>query len=398
MAKKVMLNIGKKFIVLTALCFVGAGYTQEGVVSPYNVAPPQINAQTYILLDHKTGTVLASLNPDQRQAPASLTKIMTSYVIGNALKEGRIHNTDLVTIDEESWGKNFPGSSKMFLNLNQQVSVQELNKGIIIASGNDACVAMANYLSGSQANFVKVMNEFAAQFKLNNTHFESVHGLDREGQYSSARDMAILASRLIEDLPEEYTIYSQKEFTFNKIKQQNRNGLLWDKSLNVDGMKTGHTDQAGYNLVASATKDNMRLVSVVMGVSSMKGRETETRKLLQWGFNSFEQVKPMSANQVVSEQPVYYGTESKVKLGTLNDVYLVIPKGKQQEIKARYQLTQKFLEAPLQKGQTVGQIIYQLEGKNILTIDLQVMNDVAEGGLFDKIWDWLVLTVKSIFS
>ncbi|MFC0309897.1 serine hydrolase [Gallibacterium trehalosifermentans] len=386
----------KKLVLAGLFSFssISLAYTE----SPYNVIPPQVNAQTYILMDYNTGTVLAAVNPDQRHYPASLTKMMTSYVIGQALKEGRIHNTDIVTIDEEAWGKNFPGSSKMFLNVNQQVSVADLNRGIIIASGNDACVAMAKYLAGSQANFINMMNQYVDQFGLKNTYFATVHGLDHENQYSTARDMAIIGARLIHDLPEEYHIYSEKEFTFNNIKQPNRNGLLWDKNLNVDGLKTGHTNEAGYNLVASAVDNNMRLISVVMGVSSFKGREVESKKLLQWGFANFENVKPLAANQVVSEQPIYYGKENKVKLGTLSDVYLVIPKGKSQSVKARYQLNQKFLEAPLKKGQVVGSIVYQLDGKDIQTANLQVMDTVEEAGFVGKIWDWIVLTVKSIFS
>lgn len=370
----------------------------QAVDNPYNISPPAINAQTYILIDYNTGTVLASKEADQRQYPASLTKMMTSYVIGNAIKKGQINNNDMVTIDNESWGKNFPGSSKMFLNLNEQVSVRDLNQGIIIVSGNDACVAMANYLAGSQQNFINLMNQYVKQFGLKNTHFETVHGLDHDGQYSSARDMAIIASHIIHDLPNEYKIYAEKKFTHNKITQYNRNGLLWDKSINVDGLKTGHTDKAGYNLVASAYNPNMRLISVVMGTDSKKAREVESKKLLQWGFANFEEVKPLSANQVVSEQPVYYGTMDKVKLGSLKNVYLVIPKGRSMDVKAEYKLEQKHLEAPLSKGQTIGKIIYQLDGKNIYQTNLQVMENVPQGGIFSRIWDWIVLTIKDIFS
>ncbi|QDJ13160.1 serine-type D-Ala-D-Ala carboxypeptidase [Mergibacter septicus] len=370
----------------------------QAVDQLYNIIPPVINAQTYILIDYNTGTVLAEKEADQRQYPASLTKMMTSYVIGQALKKGQINNTDLVTIDEQSWGKNFPGSSKMFLNLNEQVSVQDLNRGIIVVSGNDACVAIANYLAGSQANFIHLMNQYVKQFGLKNTHFETVHGLDHENQYSSARDMAIIASHLIHDLPDEYKIYSEKQFTHNKITQTNRNGLLWDKNLNVDGLKTGHTDKAGYNLVASAYTPNMRLISVVMGTSSKKAREVESKKLLQWGFANFEEVKPLAANQTVSEQTVYYGKMDKVKLGSLNNVYLVIPKGRSGDVKAQYQLEKKYLEAPLYKGQTIGKIIYQLDGKSIYQANLQVMEDIPQAGFFSRAWDWLVLTIKGIFS
>lgn len=365
----------------------------------HNISIPQLNAQTFILMDYDSGAVLAALNPDQRQYPASLTKMMTSYVVGDALKQGKIHNNDMVTIGESAWGKNFPGSSKMFLNLNQQVSVDELNRGIIVVSGNDACVAIAEHISGTTQNFIDVMNRYVERFGLKNTHFTTVHGLDDENQYSSARDMAIIGSHIIRDLPEEYKIYSEKEFTFNKIRQPNRNGLLWDKSLNVDGMKTGHTDKAGYNLVAFATGNgNMRLISVVMGVPTYKGREIESKKLLQWGFANFETFKALEAGKAVSEQSVYYGDNGKVQLGVLQDRFVTLPKGRQADVKARYELTQKYLEAPLAKGQVVGKVIYQLDGKDIAQVDLQVMNEVTEGGFFGKAWDWLVLTVKSLFS
>ncbi|MDG6346470.1 serine hydrolase [Glaesserella parasuis] len=364
----------------------------------YGIPAPQLNSQTYILMDYNSGAVLASLNPDQHQAPASLTKMMTSYVVGEALKTGKIKNSDLVTVTENSWGQKFPGSSKMFLNVNQQVSVEDLNKGIIVVSGNDACIAIAEHISGSEQTFIDSMNKFVQKFGLKNTHFATVHGLDHPEQYSSARDMAIIGAHIIRDLPEEYKIYSEKEFTYNKITQPNRNGLLWDKSINVDGMKTGHTDQAGYNLVASAYNSNTRLISVVMGVPTYKGREVESKKLLQWGFANFETVKPLSAGQSVLEQAVYYGDLSKAQLGTLQDSYITVPKGKTAELKARYTLEKTNLEAPLVKGQVVGKVIYQLNGKDVASVDLQVMHDVQEAGIFGKAWDWIVLTVKGLFN
>ena len=234
---------------------------------------------------------------------------------------------------------------------------------------------------------------------MKNTRFTTVHGLDEEGQYSSARDMAIIGAHIIRDLPDEYKIYAEKDFTFNKIKQPNRNGLLWDKTINVDGMKTGHTDKAGYNLVASATNpNNMRLISVVMGVPTYKGREVESKKLLQWGFANFETFKTFEAGKSISEQRVYYGDESNIQLGVLQDAFITIPKGKSNELKARYELEKKYLEAPLAKGQVVGKVIYQLEGKDVASVNLQVMQEVKEGGIFGKIWDWLVLTIKSLFD
>ena len=398
MFNKVVKN--SKIALVAALFAMPFGTMAED--AQFNIAAPQINAQTYVLMDYNSGAVLASLNPDQRQYPASLTKMMTSYVVGQALKQGKIHNTDMVTIGESAWGQNFPGSSKMFLNLNQQVSVADLNRGIIVVSGNDACVAMAEHVSGTVMNFVDAMNKYVEQFGLKNTRFTTVHGLDEEGQYSSARDMAIIGAHIIRDLPEEYKIYAEKDFTFNKIKQPNRNGLLWDKTINVDGMKTGHTDKAGYNLVASATNpNNMRLISVVMGVPTYKGREVESKKLLQWGFANFETFKTFEAGKTgksIFEQRVYYGDESNIQLGVLQDAFITIPKGKSSELKARYELEKKYLEAPLAKGQVVGKVIYQLEGKDVASVNLQVMQEVKEGGIFGKIWDWLVLTIKSLFD
>lgn len=365
----------------------------------YAVTPPQINAQTYILMDYHSGAVLAAFNPDQRQYPASLTKMMTSYVVGDAIKQGKLNPNDMVTIGESSWGKNFPGSSKMFLNLNQQVSVSDLNRGIIVVSGNDACVALAEHYAGSTDKFIQLMNKYVQQFGLKNTNFTTVHGLDEPNQYSSARDMAIIGAHIIRDLPEEYKIYAEKEFTFNKITQPNRNGLLWDKTIQVDGMKTGHTDKAGYNLVASATNaGNMRLISVVMGVATYKGREVESKKLLQWGFNTFDTFKTLEANKAIETADVYYGSEGKIAVGVLQDGFITIPKGRQGDLKARVVYENKYLEAPLAKGQVVGNVVYQLDGKDVAKVKLQVMQEVEEAGIFGKAWDWLVLTIKGLFD
>ena len=387
----------KKIVLFSGLIAASTFAAAEDI--QYGIAVPEVNAQTYVLMDYNSGAVLASLNPDQRQYPASLTKMMTSYVVGTALKQGKIHNEDMVTISETAWGRNFPDSSKMFLNLNQQVSVGDLNKGIIIVSGNDACVAVAEHISGTVANFVDTMNKYVQQFGLKNTNFTTPHGLDDPNQYSTARDMAIIGAHIIRDLPEEYKIYAEKDFTFNKIKQPNRNGLLWDKTINVDGMKTGHTSQAGYNLVASATSpNNMRLISVVMGVPTYKGREVESKKLLQWGFANFETLKTYKANEEISKQSVYYGDKGEVKVGVLQDGFITVPKGKQADLKARYELDNKYLQAPLAKGQVVGKIVYQLDGKDVATVNLQALEDVQEGGFLGKGWDWLVLTVKGLFD
>lgn len=393
-----MLN--KQFLksATAAAILLGSSYAVAQDID-YGIPAPQINAQTFILMDYNSGAVLASLNPDQRQYPASLTKMMTSYVVGEALKQGKIKDSDMVAVTENSYAKNFPGSSLMFLEINTKASVEDLKRGLIIVSGNDASVALAEHVSGTQQNFIDLMNKYAQQFGLKNTHFTTVHGLDEPNQYSSARDMAIIGSHIIRDQPEEYKIYAEKEFQYNiKKPQTNRNGLLWDKSMNVDGLKTGHTDKAGYNLVASAYNTNTRLISVVMGVPSFKGREVESKKLLQWGFANFETLKPLSAGQNVIEKSVYYGDLNDVQVGVLQDSFITVPKGKSGELKARYTLDNKYLEAPLAKGQVVGKVIYELNGKDVASIDLQVMQEVQEAGFIGKGWDWLVLTVKSLFD
>lgn len=390
---------------LSLLGLAVASVAHADVNTDFGITAPQLNAQTYFLMDYNSGAVLASLNPDQHQYPASLTKMMTSYVLGQEVKQGKARNEDLVTIGESSWSQNpkFKGSSLMFLDLGQQVSLGDLHKGIVIVSGNDATVAVAEHISGSEAAYVQKMNDYVQKFGLKNTHFTSVHGLDDPEQYSSSRDMAIIAEHIIRDLPDEYSMYSEKEFT-NKptkskpITQPNRNGLLWDKAIHVDGLKTGHTNQAGYNLVASATNNNTRLISVVMGVPTYKGREVETKKLLQWGFANFETVKSLPAGQAVSEQSVYYGDANKVQLGSVADSFVTVPKGKAQDLKARYELERKNLEAPLVKGQVVGKVVYQLDGKDVASNNLQVLQDVSEAGIFGKAWDWLALTVKSLFD
>ena len=390
----------KTLLKSVSLCAMAlSSFAYADVNTDFGISAPQLNAQTYILMDYNSGAVLASLNPDQRQYPASLTKMMTAYVVGDAIKQGKVRNSDMVTVTENSWAQKFPGSSLMFLDLNTQVSVGDLMKGLIIVSGNDAAVALAEHTSGSQQAFIDQMNKYAQQFGLKNTYFTTVHGLDEPNQFSSARDMAIIGAHVIRDQPEEYKIYAEKEFKYNiKKPQPNRNGLLWDKTMNVDGMKTGHTDKAGYNLVASATNSNTRLISVVMGVPTYKGREVESKKLLQWGFANFETVKSLPAGQAIKEESVYYGDANKVQLGSVQDSFITIPKGKSADLKARYELDSKSLEAPLAKGQVVGKVIYQLDGKDVASSPLQALQDVQEAGVFGKAWDWLVLTVKSLFN
>lgn len=364
-------------------------------------AVPNIEAESYILIDYNSGKVLAEKNADVRRDPASLTKMMTSYVIGQAIRAGKISNNDIVPIGEEAWATGNPvfrGSSLMFLKPGDKVTVSQLTRGINLQSGNDACVAMASYVAGSQDTFVTMMNDYVKRLGLQNTQFQTVHGLDAPGQYSSARDMALIGAALIRDVPEEYAIYKEKEFTYNNIRQTNRNGLLWDTSLNVDGIKTGHTEAAGYNLVASATEGNMRLISAVMGGHSSKGRNAESKKLLTWGFRFFETVKPLQVGKEFAAEPIWYGDTDKVQLGVDKDVYLTIPRGRLKDLKASYVLDNVELHAPVSKNQVVGTINFQLDGQVIEQRPLVVMNEVKEGGIFSRLIDYIKLLFSRWFG
>ncbi|ASY79098.1 serine-type D-Ala-D-Ala carboxypeptidase [Pectobacterium polaris] len=364
-------------------------------------AVPQIDAKAYVLIDHHSGKVLAESNADERLDPASLTKIMASYVIGQAIKSGKIRLTDEVTVGKDAWATGNPalrGSSLMFLKPGDRIPVSELNKGIVIQSGNDASIALADYVAGSQDAFVSLMNNYAKALNLTNTHFLTVHGLDAPGQYSTARDMALLGQALIRDVPEEYALHKEKEFTFNNIRQPNRNRLLWSTNLNVDGVKTGHTNGAGHNLVASATEGNMRLISVVLGAQTDAIRFRESEKLLTWGFRFFETVTPIKTDAPFTTQRVWFGTEKEARLGVAQDAALTIPKGQMKNLKASFTLNQPQLSAPLTKNQVVGTIDFQLDGKSIGQRELVAMDDIPEAGFFSRLWDTVVMKVQQWFG
>ncbi|MFY8349777.1 serine hydrolase [Pseudoalteromonas sp. SSM20] len=357
-------------------------------------APPQINAKGYFLVDFTTGKVIAEGEADTKLAPASLTKMMTSYVIGLEVESGNISLDDQVTISEKAWAKNFPDSSKMFIEVGKQVSVEDLNRGIIIQSGNDACVAMAEHIAGSEAAFADLMNAHAQKLGMTNTHFINSHGLDTTEHFTTPRDMATLGVALIRDVPAEYALYAEKSFTYNGIKQYNRNSLLWDENLNVDGIKTGHTSEAGYSLVTSAKKGNMRLVSVVMGTKSERSRATESRKLLNYGFRFFETVTPYKAGDSFAEQRIWMGHKETVSLGILEDTPITIPRGQMKNLKANFELDQT-LEAPLAKGVKVGTLFLQLDGEDIAQYPLVTLEEINEGSFFSKIYDYIRLQISN---
>ena len=364
-------------------------------------AAPQIDAKSWILIDYNSGKVLTESNADERLDPASLTKMMASYVIGQALKSGKINADDMVTVGKDAWATGNPvlqGSSLMFLKPGDRIPVSELNKGIIIQSGNDASIALADYVAGSQDSFVSLMNNYVKALGLKNTHFKTVHGLDSDGQYSTARDMALIGQALIRDVPEEYAIHKEKEFTFNKIRQYNRNRLLWSTNLQVDGIKTGHTSGAGNNLVASAVDGNQRLISVVLGTATDAIRIRESEKLLTWGFRFYETVTPIKAGNPFATQRVWYGERNEVNLGVAEDASIIVPKGQMKNLKASFTLSEPQLTAPLAKNQQVGTIDFMLDGKSIDRRPLVVMEEVKETGFLGRIWDYIVMKITGLFG
>ncbi|MFY8298285.1 serine hydrolase [Pseudoalteromonas sp. SS15] len=379
--------------LLTKICGLVCSATIFSASAQILPSAPQINAKGYFLVDYTTGKVIAEGEADTKLAPASLTKMMTSYVIGVEIEAGNISPTDMVTISEKAWAKNFPGSSVMFIEVGKQVSVDDLNHGIIIQSGNDACVAMAEHIAGSESAFADLMNAHAEKLGMANTHFINSHGLDTDEHYTTPRDMATLGAALIRDVPEEYALYKEKSFTFNGIKQYNRNSLLWDASLDVDGIKTGHTSEAGYSLVTSATKDDMRLIAVVMGTDSERARKVESKKLLNYGFRFFETITPYKAGDSFADQRIWMGNKETVSLGILEDTPITIPRGQRKNLKANFELD-KTLEAPLAKGTKVGTLFLELDGEEISRYPLVTLEEIEEGSFFSKIYDYLRLQIS----
>ena len=353
---------------------------------------PTVAAEGFLLTDFETGHVIAEKNADMQLAPASLTKIMTIYVIGKELQSGNISLDDEVTISENAWAKKFPDSSKMFIEVGTQVSVSDLLRGIVVQSGNDACVAMAEHVAGSQSAFASMMNAHSQALGLSSTNWVNAHGLHDPDHYTTPRDMAVLSRALIAETPEMYAIYSEKEFTFNGIKQYNRNSLLWDKSLNVDGIKTGHTSDAGYSLITSAEQGDMRLISVVMGTDSERARKVENKKLLKYGFRFFETVIPYEAGQSFVAHRIYMGDRETVDLGINQSTPITIPRGQAENLEANFELDKK-LEAPLAKGQVVGKLYLQLGGEDVASYPLVTLQEVKEGSMFNRLKDYIMLQI-----
>lgn len=360
-------------------------------VASFAPQPPAINAGAWVLMDYTTGQILTAGNEHQQRNPASLTKLMTGYVVDRAIDSQRISPSDIVTVGRDAWAKDNPvfvGSSLMFLKQGDRVSVRDLSRGLIVDSGNDACVALADYIAGGQPQFVAMMNSYVQKLKLQDTHFETVHGLDAPGQHSSAYDLAVLSRAIIHGEPDFYHMYSEKSLTWNGITQQNRNGLLWDKTLNVDGLKTGHTSGAGFNLIASAVDGQRRLIAVVMGAESAKGREDQARKLLQWGQQNFDTVQVLRSGKQVGVERIWYGDKEKISLGTEQDFWMALPKAEVANIKAKYVLDKKELVAPIAAHQRVGEIELYDRDQLVAHWPLMTLGSVGEGGVFSRLSDY----------
>ncbi|HCG9428880.1 TPA: D-alanyl-D-alanine carboxypeptidase [Vibrio parahaemolyticus] len=357
---------------------------------------PELSSRGYVLMDYHTGKVLVERDADKRLNPASLTKLMTAYVAGQEVNAGNISLDDQVVISRNAWAKNFPDSSKMFIEVNTSVSLSDLYRGLVVQSGNDASVAIAEHVAGSEAGFVSLMNSWASQLGLTNSSFTNPHGLDSDGLYSTPHDIAKLGQAIIRDLPDIYPMYSETSFTYNGITQYNRNGLLRDRSMNVDGMKTGYTSGAGYSLATSATNGDMRLIAVVMGAKSQSVRESESKQLLSYGFRFYDTLMPTAAGTDIANARVWMGQKDELKVGVNRDVYLTLPKGDVNKLKAEVEYSGDLL-APIAQDQVVGKVLYKVDGKVVKETELVALEPVEDGGIFKRIMDWFKRLVASWF-
>ena len=361
-------------------------------------SPPQLGAKAYLLVDADSGAVLAEHNADMPLPPASLTKMMTSYVLATEINEGRVANSDMVTVSENAWSQNpiFAGSSLMWIEPGKDVSIEDLQRGIIISSGNDATVAVAEHLAGSEAVFTEMMNTHAEKLGMVDTYYVNSHGLPHPDHVTTARDLATLAKAMIKDHPEQYAIYKEREFTYNDIKQYNRNSLLAEDPT-VDGLKTGHTQEAGYCLVASAERRNMRLITVVMGTRSTGARKNDTRSLLNYGFRFFETGTLFEAGQELDKPRIWKGQQDYVPVGILEETVLTLPRGKKKHLATSVEM-QKDIEAPIAVGDELGTVIMSLDGETVYRGPVVALAAVEPGGFFARLWDMVLMWIASLFT
>jgi len=383
MAQRIPFSTAYLYLTLMLALLLAGNAQATSALIP---APPQVSARSYLVMDTDTGHIIAADRESERFAPASLTKMMTSYIVEYEISKGNISEDDLVLISEKAWRT---GGSRMFIQEGTQVKVGDLLRGVIIQSGNDASVALAEHIAGSERAFADLMNQHARLLGMENTHFVNATGLPADDHYSSAIDLAKLAKALITRFPEHYAIYSQKYFTYNNIRQPNRNKLLW-RDNSVDGIKTGHTDDAGYCLVASAKRDDMRLITVVMGTDSEEARARESQKLLSYGFRYYRTHQLYTAGAVLKDSKIWAGARDQIRLGLTEDLAVTVPRGKADQLEANIELD-KVIKAPVAQGQELGKVRVSIDGETVTTVPLVALEAVAEGGLFKRIWHAIVL-------
>jgi D-alanyl-D-alanine carboxypeptidase (penicillin-binding protein 5/6) len=380
----------QRLVLLFSLLVASTAWSAD-IVPP----PPQLAAKSWVLMDAASGSVLVDHQGNTRLPPASLTKLMTSHVAALELQRGRIKETDLVTISEKAWRM---GGSKMFVKVGNQVAVSDLLRGIIVQSGNDASIALAEHLAGGEDTFAALMNQEAKRLGLADTHFVNATGWPAEGHYSSALDMAKLARAIVIEDPEHYALYAEKEFVWNGIKQPNRNLLLW-RDPTVDGLKTGHTEEAGYCLVASSKRDGQRLIASVFGTDSENARATETAKLLAYGFNFFDSKTFFKQGETVQTVDVWKGAARTLKAGVAADFAAALPKRTSSEYQTRIVLAEGEVVAPVAAGAPLGRIeLVGGDGKVAMQAPLVALEAVEEGGFFRRMWDGIRLFFKGLFG
>jgi serine-type D-Ala-D-Ala carboxypeptidase (penicillin-binding protein 5/6) len=374
-------------IVLPAVLVASSAFAQ--------VPPPDVTARSWVLVDATSNQVLASGNPDERVEPASLTKLMTAYLVFDALKTHKI-TMEQTVMPSEAVRRVGTDESRMFIEANKPVTVHDLVYGMIVQSGNDAAIALAELVGGSESNFVSLMNTTAKRIGMNNTHFADVNGMPDAQHYTTAGDLAVLSTRLIRDFPDYYNIFSVKEFTYNKIKQPNRNRLLWIDST-VDGLKTGHTSAAGYCLIATAKRPlagtadaERRLVVVMMGEPKEHNRVQDSLKMLNYGYTAYDAVRLFKAGQVIDTPRVYKGVENNVKAGVESDQYITVPKGLGDKVKPSVTHTDT-LVAPIKKGQQLGTVRMLADGREVASFPLVALQDDPQAGIVGRTWDSLLL-------
>ena len=374
------------FLLITPFCF-------DVVAQSMVPKAPKLNLSSYILIEASTNTVIAEFNSDNQIAPASMTKVMSGYVIADQIANGSISLDDKVLISEKAWKT---GGSKMFIEAGKRVSVKDLLSGIVIQSGNDATIAMAEYVAGSEEGFVDFMNAYASEMGLTNTLFQNSTGFSDPNHFTSAKDLAKLTQELINSFPDHYATYKEKEFTFSGIRQLNRNKLLW-RDDSVDGVKTGHTDSAGFCLISSAQRNDMRLIAVVAGSESENERLTASQRLLEYGFRFYATQKLVSQETKVTTAKVWGGKTNEVALGSTQDIYLTLPRSEFKNIKANYQFTNN-LQAPIEIGEKIGSIEFTSNDRVVLSAPLMAIENVEAKGFFGMLWARLVYWITRLFS